>query len=197
MNKLLLVFASSNENKVREIRKLLPENIEVRSLNDLHFTEDIPETADTFSGNASLKARFIYERFGLNCFADDSGLEIEALNNEPGVYSARYAGEPKNDLNNLNLVLRNMQGISNRKACFKTVISLILEGEEHFFEGMVSGNLCETPRGKEGFGYDPIFIPENASKTFAEMDLEEKNQYSHRARAIAKMLAFLMRNFAK
>lgn len=189
-----LIFASANENKVREIRKIMPENIEIRSLNDLGLTEEIPETAATFAGNALLKAQYVHERYQVNCFADDSGLEIEALNKAPGVYSARYAGEPKNDLRNLELALSNLRGIENRNACFKTVIALIWEGQIHYFEGEVHGRIGTTPQGEVGFGYDPIFFPENENRTFAEMSLDEKNEYSHRARALAKMMDFLKTN---
>ena len=189
-----LIFASSNENKVREIRSLLPEGFELLSLNDLSYPHEIPETADTFAGNALIKARTIAEYFQLPCFADDSGLEVEALNGAPGVFSARYAGEPKNDLNNLNLLLRNMEGLSNRKARFVTVIAWLDGQEECLFEGTVNGQITEYPKGSEGFGYDPVFVPEHESRSFAEMSLKEKNKYSHRARAFLDFTAFLEKN---
>jgi XTP/dITP diphosphohydrolase len=189
-----LIFASSNENKTKEIRSKLPEGIELFSLKDLNFTDEIPETGVTLTENAIIKAKACLELFNSNCFADDTGLEIEALNGEPGVYSARYAGEEKNPEMNMNLVLEKLNGIVNRKARFVTVIALIWNNEMHLFEGAVEGEIISEKRGNLGFGYDPIFIPENESKTFAEMDLDVKNKFSHRARATEKMLAFLNEN---
>lgn len=186
-----LVFASHNENKIKEVKKLLEGIFEVVSLTDINCFDDIPETADTIEGNAILKANYVTQNFGFNCFADDSGLLIDALNGAPGVYSARYAGEPKNDSNNLNLVLKNLNGQSNRSAHFKTVIALNLNGEQHLFEGKILGEITEEPIGNNGFGYDPIFIPEGFTKTFAEMTMDEKSSMSHRGQAIKQLITFL------
>ena len=186
-----LVFATSNQNKAKEIQQLVPDFIQIITLNDINQVEEIPETSDTIEGNATQKMEYIVANFGIDCFADDTGLEIESLNGEPGVYSARYAGEEKNADNNMNLVLIKMQGVSNRKARFKTVISLSLNGENYLFEGIVNGEIRNEKVGDAGFGYDPIFEPEKAGKTFAEMNTVEKNQMSHRARAFKKMVDFL------
>jgi len=186
-----LVFASHNENKIKEVKKILENQFEILSLTDINCFEDIPETAETIEGNAILKANYVTQNFGLNCFADDSGLLIDALNGAPGVYSARFAGEPKNDSNNLNLALTKLQGITNRKAHFKTVIALNLNGEQHLFEGIIHGNLTTEPIGENGFGYDPIFIPEGFTKTFAQMSMAEKANMSHRGKAVKKLVAFL------
>lgn len=186
-----LVFVSGNNNKVKEVRKKLPLSYKMKGLNDLNFFEDIPETSTTFEGNAKQKASFIYSKFKLNCFADDSGLEVDYLDGAPGVYSARFAGEDKDDAKNNILLLNKLDGVSNRKARFKTVICLILEGNEYFFEGLVEGVIIENYKGNEGFGYDPVFKPDGYDKTFAEMTLEEKNHLSHRAIAVQKMLDFL------
>jgi len=186
-----LVFVSGNNNKVKEIRKKLPLIYELKGLKDLNFTEDIPETSNTFEGNAKQKASYIYSKFNVNCFADDSGLEVDYLNGAPGVYSARFAGEEKDDAKNNSLLLEKLNGISNRKARFKTVICLILEGKEYFYEGFVEGVITDNYKGDGGFGYDPIFIPNGYDRTFAEMTLEEKNQLSHRAIAVQKMIDFL------
>lgn len=184
-----LIFATQNKNKAKEIQALMPEGIEILTLQDIHCDDDIPETADTLEGNAQLKARYIAEKFNVNVFADDTGLEIEALNNEPGVYSARYAGEQKNSDDNMNLVLEKLDGNSNRLAQFRTAICLIIDGKEQLFEGIVKGEIRTSKTGVEGFGYDPIFEPENCGKTFAEMSMSEKNERSHRGRAFAKMIA--------
>jgi XTP/dITP diphosphohydrolase len=186
-----LVFASSNKNKIKEIRELMPPAINLVRLQDLGVEQDIPETAGTIEGNALLKAAFVSRSYMVNCFADDSGLEVEALNGSPGVYSARYAGEPANDLNNVEKLLRNMKGKTDRRARFKTVIALIMDEKEYCFEGIINGTISEYPRGNNGFGYDPVFIPTGYAKTFAEMDFSEKNKISHRAIAIQKLLAFL------
>ena len=186
-----LIFATHNRNKALEIQKFLPDNFQVLTLDDIGFHEEIPENESTIEGNSAFKAQFIYQNFKLNCFADDTGLEIESLNGRPGVHSARYAGGEKNSDANINLVLKELNGNQNRNARFKTVIALIIEGEQFQFEGIVNGTIIEEKRGVNGFGYDPIFIPENESKTFAEMDLIEKNKFSHRARALEKMIAFL------
>jgi XTP/dITP diphosphohydrolase len=189
-----IIFASSNQNKAKEIQAALPKEIIVKTLLDLDFHEEIPETADTFAGNALLKAQFVAEKWNLPCFSDDSGLEIEALNNEPGVYSARYAGTQRNDDENMNLVLEKLQNETNRKACFKTVIVLIIDGKTLLFEGKVDGTIRHDKIGNHGFGYDPIFEPEGLGKSFAEMDIEEKSNYSHRKRAVDQMVKYLILN---
>lgn len=186
-----LIFCSHNNKKKEEIKKLLPNHIELLSLSDLDYHDEIEENATTFSGNALIKAQTIYDQFHLPCFADDSGLEVEALNHEPGVYSARYAGLDKNDDNNMNLVLKNLGESNNRNACFKTVICFIDEKGVNYFEGKIDGHIINEKRGNQGFGYDPIFIPNGLDKTFAEMSLDEKNNLSHRGIALQKMLAFL------
>ncbi|MCX2573194.1 RdgB/HAM1 family non-canonical purine NTP pyrophosphatase [Pedobacter sandarakinus] len=188
MNKL--VFATNNQHKTEEIRLALIGQYEVLNLKDIGCTEDIAETADSFAGNATLKSTHVVENYGLDCFADDSGLEVAALNNEPGIYSARYAGG-RDDLENLNLVLKKLEGEVNRKARFKTIISLIRNGENHLFEGVINGVIRTEPSGEKGFGYDPIFQPDGYNITFAEMDMKEKNLISHRAIAVQKMIAFL------
>jgi XTP/dITP diphosphohydrolase len=186
-----ILFATANQNKANEIQRVLPSEIEIITLKDIDLTEDIPETSDTIRGNAIQKANYIKTHFNINCFADDTGLEIEALGGEPGVYSARYAGEQRNDEDNMALVLEKLQDHEDRSARFKTVIALELKGVLHEFEGIVNGTILKEKRGTNGFGYDPIFEPEQCGKTFAEMTMDEKNQYSHRARATAKMVAFL------
>ena len=185
-----LVFATNNQHKTNEVRTLLAGQYEVLNLTDIGCTTDIPETADSFAGNAELKSSFVAENFKLDCFADDSGLEVEALNNEPGIYSARYAGG-RSDEANLNLVLQKLEGVQNRKARFKTVVSLIRDGERFLFEGTIAGTIREKPTGGNGFGYDPIFQPDGYDCTFAEMGMAEKNQISHRAIAMRKLIAFL------
>ena len=186
-----LVFASHNLNKVTEIKSLLPETFEILSLTEIGFNEEIEETGLTLDENSKIKAQTVFEKTGYFCFADDTGLEIEALNYEPGVFSARYAGNQKNDSDNIEKVLLNIQGMTNRNARFRTVITLLIGQEEYSFEGRVDGKIIMEKRGEFGFGYDPIFIPENESRTFAEMSMEEKNQFSHRARAFQKMIEFL------
>lgn len=185
-----LVFATNNENKTSEVRNLLAGQYQVLNLKDIGCTTDIPETADSFAGNAELKSSFVAENFKLDCFADDSGLEVEALNNEPGIYSARYAGE-RGDQANLKLVLQKMEGQQNRKARFRTVVSLIQGAERFIFEGVIEGTIRETPTGGKGFGYDPIFQPDGYQQTFAEMSMEQKNEISHRAIAMRKLITFL------
>lgn len=187
-----LVFASNNKNKIKEIQLLVPSSIEIISLQDIGCTEDIPETANTIEGNAILKANYITEKYGLNCFADDSGLEVESLNGEPGVYSARYAGEPKNEDNNMNKLLSNLKDKTNRKANFKTVICLNINGEQHLFTGIINGKIIEEKIGTNGFGYDPIFVANGYIKTFAELSTEEKSTISHRGIAVKKLIAFLI-----
>ncbi|WP_300727086.1 non-canonical purine NTP diphosphatase [uncultured Bacteroides sp.] len=187
-----LVFATNNAHKLEEIRAILGDKIEVLSLNDIDCHADIPETADTLEGNAALKAEYIYKNYGLDCFADDTGLEVEALDGAPGVYSARYAGGEGHDSEaNMKRLLKELEGKDNRRAQFRTVICLIEGGEEHFFEGIVKGRIIEEKRGGSGFGYDPIFVPEGYTETFAEMGGEEKNKISHRARAVQKLCAYL------
>ena len=182
-----LLFASHNKNKLIEIAKLLPKSIDLLGLHDFNDTEDIAETGLTLEENALLKARHVHTKFQLNCFADDSGLEIEALNNAPGVYSARYASTEKNDTANIEKVLVNLKNEPNRKAQFRTVIALIIENKEILFEGIIKGTITKEKRGTNGFGYDPIFVPDGFIKTFGEFTLEEKNKISHRALAIQKL----------
>jgi len=189
-----LIFATHNSNKAFEIQKLLPKDFQVLSLDDIDFQEEIPENEPTIEANSAFKAQFIFNKFNLNCFADDTGLEIEALNGKPGVHSARYAGEERNSDANMNRVLDELSGIENRNARFKTVITLIINGDQHIFEGIVNGQIISEKRGTNGFGYDPIFIPENETRTFAEIELTEKNKFSHRARALEKMIEFLKKN---
>jgi len=190
-----IIFASSNQNKAKEIQAALPAEFKVKTLLDLDFFDDIPETADNLAGNALLKAQFVSEKWKLPCFSDDSGLEIEALNYEPGVYSARYAGPQRNDDENMNLVLEKLQNETNRKAYFKTVIALIIDGKTLLFEGKVEGIIRQDKIGNHGFGYDPIFEPEGLGKTFAEMDIDEKSKYSHRKRAVDQMVSYLSTNY--
>lgn len=187
-----LVFATNNAHKLEEISAILGEKVELLSLKDINCHADIPETADTLEGNAMLKAEYIFENYGLDCFADDTGLEVEALNGAPGVYSARYAGgEGHNAEANMQKLLQNMQGAPNRKAQFRTAICLILDGKKHLFEGIVKGEIIKEKRGSSGFGYDPIFVPEGYTKTFAELGNETKNKISHRALAVEKLCRFL------
>lgn len=191
-----LVFATGNVNKAEEIRSMLPEGTELLTLKDLELTEDIPETSPTLEGNAIQKANYIVEHFGLDCFADDTGLEVISLKNEPGVYSARYAGEQRNSEDNMDLLLKNLQGKEDRSAQFRTVIALHLEGQMHTFEGIVTGKIIEEKRGEKGFGYDPIFVPDGYTTTFAEMSMDEKNKISHRGRAFKKMFDFLNEKYS-
>ena len=186
-----LIFATQNKNKAAEIQKLMPEGIEILTLQDIDCQDDIPETAPTLEGNAQLKARWISEKYKVNCFADDTGLEVFALNGAPGVISARFAGEQRSDSDNMQKLLADLSEQSDRSAQFRTAICLILDGEEFLFEGIVTGRIREDKQGENGFGYDPIFEPEGLNRTFAQMNMEEKNQLSHRARAFAKMIAFL------
>lgn len=186
-----LIFVTANVYKAAEVQKVVSNTINILSLKDINCQDDIAETADSFRGNALLKAQHVYGKYKKNCFADDSGLEVEALNNEPGVFSARYAGEPKSDEKNTEKLLKNLEGIENRKACFRTVIALILDGREYFFEGRIEGVISHQPVGTNGFGYDPVFIPEGYTKTFAQMTSDEKNKISHRAIAVSKMNEFL------
>ena len=190
MNKKL-VFATHNKHKMEEIRSILSASYQIVSLDEIGCFEDIPETGDTLEINALLKAQYVKMNYGYDCFADDTGLEVKALNNAPGVYSARYAGEAKDSKANIRKVLRELENKSDRSACFRTVIALILGEKEYLFAGAVEGKIIEEARGNAGFGYDPIFIPEEYTKTFAEMDPEVKNTISHRAIAVEKLKAFL------
>jgi XTP/dITP diphosphohydrolase len=186
-----LVFASNNINKIREIQLLLPEFIQILSLEDIGCIEDILETADTIEGNATLKANYVTDKYGYDCFADDSGLEVVVLNGEPGVYSARYAGEHKNDNDNMDKLLGTLKDKTNRNANFKTVICLNLNGEQYLFTGIINGKIIEEKIGINGFGYDPIFIADGYDKTFAELTIEEKAGISHRGLAVKQLVAFL------
>jgi XTP/dITP diphosphohydrolase len=189
---MTLVFASNNEHKIVEIKSLLGNSFKLLSLSDINITEDIPEDEPLIEGNALAKARYVFKATGLNVFADDTGLEIHALNGLPGVHSARFAGEMKDSSANIEKVFSMLHGKADRKARFKTVIALILDKKEYLFEGVVNGEIITEKRGNGGFGYDPVFIPEGRNLTFAEMDLAEKNTISHRARAFEKLKEFLL-----
>ncbi len=186
-----IVFATNNQHKLSEVRNILSDDFEIISLKELGFNDDIPETGVTLAENASQKSQFIFEKFQVDCFSDDTGLEVEALNGAPGVYSARYAGEKATYEDNVNKLLFEMKGQTNRKAAFKTVISLILDGKEYLFEGKVEGKIVPVKRGAGGFGYDPVFLPAGFDKTFSEMPPELKNKISHRGKATAKLVDFL------
>ena len=188
-----LVFATNNKNKIKEIKALLPDSLTILSLDDIGCHEDIPETADTITGNALQKAKHVFDKYGYNCFADDTGLEIEALNGEPGIYSARYAGPQRDANDNMDKVLANLKGKDNRSAHFKTVIALIIEDSTTLFEGVANGEITTTKSGVEGFGYDPIFKPKGYDITFSEMSLEEKNKISHRGKATQQLIQHLNR----
>jgi len=185
-----ILFATSNKNKLKEIQSLLPSFIKLLSLEDIDLSEDIPENSLTIEGNAKQKTDYIIKHFGVDCFADDTGLEVEALNGSPGVHSARYAGNGRNDKDNRDLLLKKLEGIKDRSARFKTVISLYYNKQQYLFEGIINGSIAIEETGDKGFGYDSIFIPENETRTFAEMSLGEKNKISHRARAFSKMISF-------
>ena len=189
-----LVFATNNRHKLDEVRAIVGDRVEVLSLNDIGCHDDIPETADTLQGNALIKARYIYEKFGVDCFADDTGLEVEALDGAPGVYSARYAGEECDSEANMQKLLQNLTGKSNRNAQFRTVIALIIKGEEKLFNGIVKGTITEEKRGDSGFGYDPVFVPEGFSESFAQMSGDMKNSISHRYRATLELSNYLKEN---
>ena len=188
-----LVFATNNTHKTEEVANILALEYQVLNLKDINCLVDIPETGGTFAENATLKSTYVFQNYQLDCFADDSGLEVEALNNEPGIFSARYSGV-KDDTTNLQLLLKNLEGESNRKARFKTVISLLKNGENHLFEGVIEGTIRTEPVGSKGFGYDPIFQPDGYDITFAEMEMSEKNKISHRALAMQKLIDFLREN---
>lgn len=186
-----LVFATHNQHKLEEVAAKTGDTLQLLSLTDINCHDEIPETGVTFRENASIKSHYVASRYQLNCFADDSGLEVDALNGEPGVYSARYAGEPTDSEANMDKLLHNLQGKTNRRARFKTVISLLWNGQEHFFEGIAEGTIRTERSGAKGFGYDPIFEPEGYTITFAEMSMEKKNAISHRAKAMEQLIAFL------
>jgi len=191
MTKIDLLFATSNKNKVLEIKKVLPKEFNIKSLDDIGFCEEIPENENTIEGNAIFKANYMYKKYNLNVFADDTGLEVDSLNGKPGVHSARYAGISKNSTDNINKLLKKLKNKKNRKARFKTVIALILNSKIHTFEGVVEGIITKKPKGENGFGYDPVFIPRGYTKTFGELSLEEKNSISHRSLAMNKLIDFI------
>ena len=191
MTNINLIFATSNQNKVLEIQKILPKKFNIKSLKDLNYFEDIPENETTIEGNAVFKAKYIYKKFNINVFADDTGLEVEALNGEPGVHSARYAGKSRNSEKNIKKLLKNLKNIKNRNARFKTVIALIIDNKLHIFSGIVEGYILDSPKGNNGFGYDPIFCPNGFDKSFAELTLKEKNLISHRSLAMKKLIDFI------
>ena len=185
-----LIFATNNQHKLEEVQQLIGSKFHLKSLADIQCWDDIPETGTTFEENAGQKSKYIFDRFALNCFADDSGLEVDALNNEPSIYSARYSGTRDSE-QNMYLVLEKLGNSTNRKARFVTVISLLMDGKEYLFEGTINGQIAHRPSGKKGFGYDPIFIPDGYAITFADLDSSEKNRISHRARAMQKLIEFL------
>ena len=186
-----IVFATNNSNKLKEIQSLIPKEIEIISLKEIGCTEDIPETGDTLEANAFQKVHYVKENYNYDCFADDTGLEIDALNGAPGVYSARYAGPEKSAEANIEKILSELQGKENRTAKFRTAIALTLNNEEHLFEGEINGYISKVKQGNEGFGYDPIFMPENENRSFAQMSMVEKGTISHRGRAVKKLVAYL------
>jgi XTP/dITP diphosphohydrolase len=188
---MILCFATNNAHKLAEVQDMLQNGeITLKTLRDIGCTEELPETTDTIEGNSAQKAEYVWQHYGVGCFADDSGLEVEALGGAPGVHSAHYSGE-RHHAKNIELVLQQMQGQSNRAARFKAVITLVLDGTTAQFEGIINGHLLDAPRGEDGFGYDPIFVPEGHTRTFAEMSMAEKSQLSHRARALEKLVAYL------
>jgi len=186
-----LVFATNNKNKIIEVQQLIPSTIEIISLESIGCFEEIPETADTIEENAVMKANYVTQKYGYDCFADDTGLEVEALNNEPGVYSARYAGEQRNADDNMDKLLEALSNNTNRNAQFKTVIALNLNGKQHLFTGIAKGKITLEKTGNQGFGYDPIFQPEGFTETFAQLSLQEKGVISHRGKATEQLIAFL------
>lgn len=187
------VFATNNAHKLEEVAAILKDKVKLLSLKEIGCHADIPETADTLEGNALLKARYIFENYHTDCFADDTGLEVEALGGAPGIYSARYAGDGHDSEANMQKLLHDLEGVENRKAQFRTVFALIIDGKEHLFEGIIRGEIISNRKGTSGFGYDPIFVPEGYTQTFAEMGNELKNQISHRAVATNKLCKFLTR----
>lgn len=190
MKKIELVFATNNAHKLEEVQAIVGEKIRIKSLRDIDCHDDIPETGDTFQENARQKTDYLVQKYGVNCFGDDSGLEVDALHGEPGVYSARYSGTRDME-KNIDLLLEKLGDSEDRKARFRTVISLYLDGKQYFFEGAIEGKIIHERKGEKGFGYDPVFIPDGYDKTFAEMSAEEKNSISHRAIAVSKMAEFL------
>jgi XTP/dITP diphosphohydrolase len=186
-----ICFATNNKKKIEEVKSALGSDFTIVSLEEIGCHEELPETGDTLEHNAFQKARYVHQHYGVDCFADDTGLEVEALNGEPGVYSGRYAGEPRSDSRNIDLLLKNMKKQSNRKARFKTVIALILEGKEYAFEGTAEGEIMHELVGEGGFGYDPVFQPNGFDRTFAQLSMEEKNAISHRGRAVKALAEFL------
>ncbi len=190
-DKLKLVFATNNQHKLKEIKSMLAGSISILSLKDIGCTDELPETSTSLRGNALQKAKYVFDKYGMNCFADDTGLEIESLGGRPGVYSARYSGANSSYDDNVSKVLNELKGIENRNAKFKTVIALITDHEEKCFEGIVEGKMTEDRRGDKGFGYDPVFLPEQSDKTFAEMSEAKKNKISHRGRALVKLVSYL------
>ena len=191
---MTLVFATNNPNKLAEIRQLVPSNIEILSLKDINCYEELPETSDTLEDNAAQKAYYVYDHYGYNCFADDTGLEIDALDGRPGVYSARYAGKDCIAQNNILKVLAEMHGEDNRDACFRTIISLVIDGKEYQFEGQVEGQIIPEKWGDKGFGYDPIFLPDGYEQSFAQMSIRQKNEISHRGLAVNSLIDFLKKS---
>ncbi len=191
MNFMKLAIASANTNKITEIRDLLPASFVLVDLNDLNISEDIPEEQETLEGNAHQKASWLFSRYHFTCIADDTGLEVEALNGKPGVHSARYSGESRDPAANMNKLLQELEGIGNRKARFRTVICYISNSETKYFEGVVNGRIIDELKGEGGFGYDPVFIPDGYDQTFAEMSKTQKNHISHRGRAIASLISYL------
>jgi XTP/dITP diphosphohydrolase len=190
-NKMKLIFATNNQHKIEEMQAAIGSKIELVSLKQAGIDVEIPEPFDTLEENATAKSKFIYELTGKNCFSEDTGLEVESLNGEPGVKSARYAGENRSFEENIQKLLSKLEGISNRKARFRAVISLVIDGKENQFEGICEGKIIDYKRGRQGFGYDPVFIPEGSDKTFAEMEVGEKNKFNHRRKAADKLVAFL------
>lgn len=191
--KKIFVFATNNTHKLEEVSAILKDKVELLSMKDINCSVDIPETADTLEGNALIKARYILKNYHSDCFADDTGLEVEALKGAPGVYSARYAGDAHNSEANMKKLLQDLERIENRKAQFRTVFALIIDGKEHLFEGIIKGEIIKNRRGTSGFGYDPVFVPEGYTQTFAEMGNELKNKISHRALATHKLCKFLLK----
>ncbi|WP_447640167.1 MULTISPECIES: RdgB/HAM1 family non-canonical purine NTP pyrophosphatase [Chitinophagaceae] len=188
-----LIFATNNQNKVKEIKAATGHRMDIVTLREAGIDIDIPEPYDTLQENAETKARTIFKITHENCFSEDTGLEVDALNGVPGVHTARYAGDQKNDKDNIDLLVKNLAGESNRKARFRTVIYLIYEGKHHTFEGVCEGTIADQPSGVDGFGYDPIFVPDGDTRTFAEMTMDEKAKYSHRKKALEKLIAFLLK----
>jgi len=186
-----ICFATNNPKKIEEVKAALGNQFEILSLAEIGCLEDLPETGDTLEHNAFQKARFVRDNYGVDCFADDTGLEVNSLNGEPGVYSGRYAGEPRSDERNMDKLLTKLEGLQNRKAQFKTVIALLLEGKEYQFEGIAKGEILTEKTGKGGFGYDPIFRPDGFELSFAELSMNEKNRISHRGKAVKKLIEFL------